>query len=87
LDAFPYLKHVENIADLESQLPPPPLPRTETYAGAGAPLSDYIAQPWERDGQCCIAQPWERDGQCCIETNLQNNLYYQFATCEEYKYI
>ena len=75
LDMFAYLEHGENIADSESQPPPPPLPQTEANPGAGAPLSDYIAEPWERDAQHCL------------ETDLQNKPYYQFTMRDEYKYI
>jgi len=75
LDAFPYLEHFENIADSECQPPPPPLPRKETQPGTGAPLWDYIPEPWERDAQGCIA------------TILENNPYYTFATCEVFKYM
>jgi hypothetical protein len=70
--AFPDLEHDENIADSDSQPSPPPLPLTETNSSTGAPLSDYIAEPWERDAHSCL------------ETNLQNNYNCPFATGEEY---
>jgi len=74
LDAIPNLDDGEHIADSESKLPPP-LPRTRIYPCAGAPPTDFIAEPLE----CNI--------QWCLETNLQNNTYYLFVTREEYKYI
>jgi hypothetical protein len=54
LDTFPYLEHVENVADLQSQPSQPLLLQTETYPGAGAPLSDYIGELWERDAYGCL---------------------------------
>jgi len=75
LDVFPKLQNVENIADSESQPPPPALQWAETYRRAGAELCNYIAEPWEYDTQGSH------------ETNLQNNPYYMFVTSEDYKYI
>jgi len=75
LDAFRYLEHVENITDMLTQPPAPPLLRTEIYPGAGNPLSDYIAEPWERDTQGCI------------EAIIQKNPHDLFAMYEQSKYI
>jgi len=54
LDAFPYFEPLENLADSQSQPPPPPPPWTESYPVTGALLSDYIAEPWDRDAQGCL---------------------------------
>jgi hypothetical protein len=75
LDAFPYLEHIKNITDSESQPPPPPQPQTEIYPGAGAPLSHYIAESCERDTQ----------GSC--KTNPRNNPYNPCGMRVEYKFI
>jgi hypothetical protein len=72
---FPFLEHIETIMGLESQLPPPPVPRTEVYPWAGASMCGQIAQPRERNSQVCL------------EMNLQDNRYYPFATCTESNYV
>jgi len=61
LDEFPYLEHIDNITDLESQAPRSALPLREIYPGASAPLCDYIAEPSKRNAQRCL------------ERKLQNN--------------
>jgi len=71
LEVFPYLEHVQNITDSQSQLQPPPLPQMDSYPGAGAALIEYIAEPWELDAPGCF------------DTNRQNNPYYPIATREE----
>jgi len=73
-DTFDYVAHIENSTPSERQ-PPPPLPRTEIDPGAGAPLIDHMAEPWERDAQGCLV------------TNFRNTPYYPFTPCEEYNYI
>jgi len=74
LDAFTYLKQIENIADSDYQSPPPSLLRTEPDLSAGTQLTHYIAESWESDIQGCP------------EMKLQNNPYYAFVTREEYKF-
>jgi len=59
LDAFPYLEQIQNIADSESQPPPPALPWMETYPSAGALLSEYIAEPWEHDAQGALRRTYK----------------------------
>jgi len=48
LAGFPYLKHVENIADSQFQ-PAPALTQRESYQGTGALLIHFIVEPCERD--------------------------------------
>jgi len=75
VDTFPYLGEVEIIAESESLTAPHPAQQTETYPGAGAPLSNHIDKPCEHDALGFL------------ETNLKHNPYYPFATHEEYNYI
>jgi hypothetical protein len=75
LDVFPYIEQDASIAEMESQPLPHPMTGMETHPSAGTPLSDYISQPWEHNTQDCL------------ETNLHNNSYYPFVTCELYKHI
>jgi len=49
INAFSHVEYFEYVTDLEPEPPPPPLSLMETYPGTGAPLSDVIAEPWERD--------------------------------------
>lgn len=70
-----YLEPPENVTDSEYQPLPPPLPRTETYSGNCAPLSNHIAEPWGYDAHGSLA------------THLQNTAYYLFPMHEEYKSI
>jgi hypothetical protein len=72
---FPYLEHVENTSDLESQPQPPALLRKKTYTSTGAPLHDYIAEIWELDAHSYV------------EINQHHNPYCPYTTREEYKYI
>jgi len=75
LNPFPYLEHIEIIANVESQPQPPTLSMTELYSGTGSPLRDYMAG-W-----------WESNPQGCLESNVQYNPYYPLVTHEEYQYI
>jgi hypothetical protein len=70
-----YLEYVDNIADLEFQLPSPPVPPRDIFPGMGALVTEYIAAGGESDSQGCL------------ETNLQNNPHSPYGTCKEYKYI
>jgi hypothetical protein len=75
LDVYPYLEHIETIADTESQPYSPPQLHTDTYPGAGAPLCKSIAYPWEPDAQGFL------------QMYLQNNAYSRSAMRGEYQYI
>jgi hypothetical protein len=71
---YPNSKHVETIADMESQFPLHSLLQTETYCCAGTLLSEYNTEPWEPDGKGYI------------EMNIQNNSYDWIGTRQEYKF-
>jgi hypothetical protein len=75
LATCPSLQYIENIADLDSRLSPPPQLWTEVFPDAGAPLSDYITEPWECDAEGCFG------------TRLQNNPYILFARYAEDNYV
>jgi hypothetical protein len=72
---FAYLIAIEIHPVLESRASPARLPQVEIYPWAGAPLSDYIAEPLE----CCT--------QGCLWTNLLNDPYHLFEMPEQYKCI
>jgi hypothetical protein len=55
---------------MEAASQPPLLPETETFPSCGAPMSQYIAEPWESDTQGCLEQ------------YVEGNSYYPFVMRE-----